>query len=78
MTVRLDPAAPAGRLLSRLPSALPDDVAAALDLAARLGAGAPSPGDGATRDLWETLATLAPPRTTSGLLGRSNRTWMPW
>jgi alkylation response protein AidB-like acyl-CoA dehydrogenase len=35
------------------------NVAEALDLARRLGRLAPTPGTGSTRDLWESLATLA-------------------
>lgn len=61
LPVLLRPADADGALLSSLPDDLPVDVAAALALAARLGAAAPRPvpGDGGTSDLWSVLATLA-------------------
>ncbi|MGV3711428.1 acyl-CoA dehydrogenase [Pseudolysinimonas sp.] len=59
MPVRLISSAPAGTLLASLPDRLPTTVEEGLALAVELGPAAPSPGEGSTADLWETLATLA-------------------
>ncbi len=58
MAIRLDLSAPAGPLLSSLPSDLPADVDQALQLATRLGTVDGADGPSAV-DEWETLATLA-------------------
>jgi hypothetical protein len=61
MPVRFTPASFEGALLRSLPTddELPTSVEGALELALELGRRAPGPGEGATLDLWETLATLA-------------------
>ena len=58
MPVRLSPA-PEGSLLRSLPADLPRSIDAGLELARDLGTRTDGPGEGATADLWETLATLA-------------------
>ncbi len=56
--MRLSPA-PEGPLLRSLPSDLPRSIDGGLALARALGPRTDGPGEGATADLWETLATLA-------------------
>ena len=57
--VRLSSVVPDGPLLRSLPAELPRSIGAGLEVARDLGRRAPGPGEGATADLWETLATLA-------------------
>ena len=61
MPVRFTAASFEGALLRSLPADadLPTTVDGALELALELGRRAPGPGEGATLDLWETLATVA-------------------
>ena len=57
--MRLSPALPEGALLQALPDELPRTIDGGLALARDLGPRTDGPGEGATADLWETLATLA-------------------
>ncbi|WP_395638668.1 acyl-CoA dehydrogenase [Pseudolysinimonas sp.] len=59
MLVRLSSAVPAGSLVHALPAELPRSIDAGLELARDLGGRSEGPGDGATTDLWEALATVA-------------------